>query len=87
MFGVEKFDCVIGNPPYIRQEAIKDQKSNLQKNYQVHESKADIYVYFMSVDIRFCAMGGSSPTSRATNTLAQAMASISAPSSLQTHRF
>ena len=40
------FDCVIGNPPYIRQEAIKDKKSNLQKNYQVHEGKADIYVYF-----------------------------------------
>ena len=40
------FDCVIGNPPYIRQEAIIDQKPNLQKNYQVHEGKADIYVYF-----------------------------------------
>ena len=40
------FDCVIGNPPYIRQESIKEQKSNLQKNYQVHEGKADIYVYF-----------------------------------------
>ena len=52
------FDCVIGNPPYIRQEAIKDQKSNLQKNYQVHESKADIYVYFYERGHQILREGG-----------------------------
>ena len=52
------FDCVIGNPPYIRQEAIKDQKSNLQKNYQVHEGKADIYVYFYERGYQILREGG-----------------------------
>ena len=52
------FDCVIGNPPYIRQEAIKDQKSNLQKNYQVHEGKADIYVYFYERGHQILREGG-----------------------------
>jgi len=48
MFGVtEGFDIVIGNPPYIRQEKIKDLKPRLQKqNYEVFTSKADIYVFF-----------------------------------------
>ena len=52
------FDCVIGNPPYIRQEAIIDQKSNLQKNYQVHGGKADIYVYFYERGHQILSNGG-----------------------------
>lgn len=34
MFGLSsRFDLVIGNPPYVRQEAIKDQKPALEKHY------------------------------------------------------
>jgi len=40
------FDIVIGNPPYIRQEKIKDIKPILQALYEVFESTSDIYTYF-----------------------------------------
>ncbi len=44
------FDCIIGNPPYIRQEQIKDIKPLLQKQYQdFYNSTADIYTYFFSL--------------------------------------
>ncbi|ADC89128.1 hypothetical protein Thal_0494 [Thermocrinis albus DSM 14484] len=48
MFGVEDgFDIVIGNPPYVRQERIKDLKPLLQRQgYQTFTSTADLYVYF-----------------------------------------
>jgi hypothetical protein len=41
------FDVVIGNPPYIRQEAIKDQKPFLQNNYVTYTGTADLYVFFV----------------------------------------
>ena len=41
------FDVVIGNPPYIRQEEIKDIKLYLKNNYAVFNSIADIYTYFI----------------------------------------
>ncbi|TDJ80130.1 DUF7149 domain-containing protein [Campylobacter volucris] len=40
------FDLVIGNPPYIRQEEIKELKNTLSKNYKVYKGTADIYTYF-----------------------------------------
>ncbi|WQX70984.1 class I SAM-dependent DNA methyltransferase [Helicobacter pylori] len=44
------FDCIIGNPPYIRQEHIKDLKPLLQKQYQdFYNSTADIYTYFFAL--------------------------------------
>ncbi|GAA9350223.1 class I SAM-dependent DNA methyltransferase [Helicobacter pylori] len=44
------FDCIIGNPPYIRQEQIKDLKPLLQKQYPVfYNSTADIYTYFFAL--------------------------------------
>jgi hypothetical protein len=48
MFGIEDgFDIVIENPPYIRQEDIKEQKPILQKaGYEVYNSTSDIYTYF-----------------------------------------
>jgi hypothetical protein len=41
------FDVVIGNPPYIRQEEIKDQKPFLQTNYVTYSGTADLYVFFV----------------------------------------
>ncbi|EKE91606.1 class I SAM-dependent DNA methyltransferase [Helicobacter pylori] len=47
------FDCIIGNPPYIRQEHIKDLKPLLQKQYQdFYNSTADIYTYFFALSFQ-----------------------------------
>ncbi len=47
------FDCIIGNPPYIRQEQIKDIKPLLAKQYQdFYNSTADIYTYFFALSYR-----------------------------------
>ncbi|GAA8360233.1 hypothetical protein HpBT206_07180 [Helicobacter pylori] len=44
------FDCIIGNPPYIRQEQIKEIKPLLQKQYpDFYNSTADIYTYFFAL--------------------------------------
>ena len=41
------FSIVIGNPPYIREEDIKEQKPVLQaQGYTVYAPRADLYVYF-----------------------------------------
>ena len=41
------FDVVIANPPYIRQESIRNLKPLLQKaGYEVYNSTSDIYTYF-----------------------------------------
>ncbi|GAA6901753.1 class I SAM-dependent DNA methyltransferase [Helicobacter pylori] len=44
------FDCIIGNPPYIRQEQIKPLKPLLEKQYKdFYNSSADIYTYFFAL--------------------------------------
>ncbi|GAA7378845.1 class I SAM-dependent DNA methyltransferase [Helicobacter pylori] len=44
------FDCIIGNPPYIRQEQIREIKPLLQKQYKdFYNSTADIYTYFFAL--------------------------------------
>ncbi|ELA3670160.1 Eco57I restriction-modification methylase domain-containing protein [Campylobacter jejuni] len=40
------FDLIIGNPPYIRQEELKELKPYLAKNYKVYKGTSDIYTYF-----------------------------------------
>lgn len=42
-----KFDAVIGNPPYVRQELLGEFKSYFQDHYQVYHGVADLYVYFI----------------------------------------
>ncbi|MGW8169486.1 MAG: Eco57I restriction-modification methylase domain-containing protein [Sulfurovaceae bacterium] len=51
-FEENSFDVVIGNPPYVRQEAIKDQKEALSQKYEVYTGTADLYVYFYELAIR-----------------------------------
>ena len=47
MFGVKSgFDVVIGNPPYVRQEKIKELKPSLKDQYDCYTGAADLYVYF-----------------------------------------
>ncbi|GAA7047637.1 class I SAM-dependent DNA methyltransferase [Helicobacter pylori] len=44
------FDCIIGNPPYIRQEQIREIKPLLEKQYpDFYNSTADIYTYFFAL--------------------------------------
>lgn len=40
------FDIIIGNPPYVRQESIKEIKPYLEQNYRVYTGVSDLYCYF-----------------------------------------
>ena len=40
------FDIVIGNPPYVRNEKIKEIKPYLENHYETYNGNADLYVYF-----------------------------------------
>ncbi len=53
-----KFDCVIGNPPYVRQESIKEQKAMLSQKYAVYNGTADLYVYFYELGVKCLREGG-----------------------------
>ncbi len=41
------FDIVIGNPPYVRQEALGPFKAYLEKNFKTYHGVADLYTYFI----------------------------------------
>ncbi|MDZ4845238.1 MAG: Eco57I restriction-modification methylase domain-containing protein [Chitinophagales bacterium] len=41
------FDVVIGNPPYVRQELLGEQKQYFESRYRVYHGMADLYSYFM----------------------------------------
>jgi len=57
-FDEGSFDVVIGNPPYVRQEAIKEQKEALSKIYEVFTGTADLYVYFYELGIKMLKPNG-----------------------------
>ena len=46
-YGMGGFDCVIGNPPYVRQELIGELKKYFESHYRVYQSSADLYTYFI----------------------------------------
>jgi len=52
------FDIVIGNPPYVRQEQIKELKPSLKKHYDCYSGTADLYVYFYERGIQLLKAGG-----------------------------
>ncbi|MCA2623774.1 MAG: class I SAM-dependent DNA methyltransferase [Microcystis sp. M20BS1] len=52
------FDVVIGNPPYIRQEEIKELKLTLQKSYQCYTGVADLFVYFYELGLNLLKSKG-----------------------------
>ena len=52
------FDVVIGNPPYIRQEEIKELKPTLQKSYQCYTGVADLFVYFYELGLNLLKSKG-----------------------------
>lgn len=53
------FNLVLANPPYVRQELIKDQKPTLKRVYGEHFSgTADLYVFFYLRALQLLAPGG-----------------------------
>jgi tRNA1(Val) A37 N6-methylase TrmN6 len=59
MFGIgDGFDIVIGNPPYVRMEQIKELKPDLKKQYECYTGRADLYVYFYEQAIKLLKNDG-----------------------------
>ena len=59
LFPGQRFDAVIGNPPYVRMELFKDQKAHLKERFQaVHEERADLYCYFFQLSAELLKEGG-----------------------------
>ena len=58
MFGIDGFDVVIGNPPYVRGEKIPD-KTRLRAAYgDFYRGTADLYTYFFRKGIDLLRPGG-----------------------------
>ncbi len=53
-----KFDVVVGNPPYVRQELFSSIKPYLQQNYSVYAGMADLYCYFYEKATQLLAPNG-----------------------------
>jgi adenine-specific DNA-methyltransferase len=53
------FDIAVANPPYVRQEQIKEQKPLLKPHYpEVFTGTADLYVYFYARSLQLLRPGG-----------------------------
>ncbi len=52
------FDIVIANPPYVRQEEIKELKATLQKQFECYTGMSDLYVYFFEKGVRLLRNSG-----------------------------
>ena len=52
------FDAVIGNPPYVRQESLKDSKGYFEKRFSVYHGVADLYAYFIEKGVSLLKQGG-----------------------------
>lgn len=58
VFAQGGFDVVIGNPPYVRQELIKEYAEYLKENYKSFSGKADLFVYFFEKSLNVLAYNG-----------------------------
>ena len=56
--GSAGFDCVVGNPPYVRMELIKPIKPFLKKHYSCHAERADLFIYFYERAVRLLRSNG-----------------------------
>src|SRR6266487_5332978 len=52
------FDVVIGNPPYVRQENLQEDKPFFQEHYEVYHGVADLFVYFFAQGLKLLRQGG-----------------------------
>jgi len=46
------FDVIIANPPYVRQEDIKELKPTLKKQFECYTGTSDLFVYFYEKGVR-----------------------------------
>ncbi|HZK61745.1 MAG TPA: N-6 DNA methylase, partial [Anaerovoracaceae bacterium] len=58
IFETGGFDAVIGNPPYVRQELLMEQKDYFKDHYEVYHGTADLYAYFIEKGISFLKDNG-----------------------------
>lgn len=58
IFAAGGFDVVLGNPPYVRQELLKELKPYLEKRFEVYNGVADLYAYFFERGIKLLRPGG-----------------------------
>ncbi|MDU6573193.1 MAG: N-6 DNA methylase [Gemella haemolysans] len=58
VFAKGGFDVVIGNPPYVKQERLKDVKHVLEEKYLTFMGTADLYCYFYELGINVLRSGG-----------------------------
>ncbi len=52
------FNILLGNPPYVRQEQIKELKPALQAEYECYTGVADLFVYFYERGFNLLKSGG-----------------------------
>jgi hypothetical protein len=52
------FDVVIGNPPYVRMEHLKEIKPYLAQHYVVADDRTDLYAYFFEKGVEVLKLGG-----------------------------
>jgi adenine-specific DNA-methyltransferase len=52
------FDVVIANPPYVRQEEIKEFKEALKRVFECYTGTADLFVYFYERAVKLLRSGG-----------------------------
>ncbi|HLP03763.1 MAG TPA: N-6 DNA methylase [Opitutaceae bacterium] len=52
------FDAVIGNPPYVRQESIKEQKAYFETHFASFDGTADLFIYFIEQGLKLLRPGG-----------------------------
>jgi hypothetical protein len=52
------FDIIIGNPPYVRQETLKEFKNYFKDDYAVYHGLADLYTYFIEKGVRLIKNDG-----------------------------
>lgn len=58
VFAAGGFDVVVGNPPYVRQEWIKEYKPHWEKEFESFASSADLFVYFYELAVKLLKPGG-----------------------------
>lgn len=52
------FDCILGNPPYIRMETFKNLKAYLKAVFACHDERSDLYAYFIERAHNMLRTGG-----------------------------
>ncbi|WP_110581518.1 Eco57I restriction-modification methylase domain-containing protein [Helicobacter cinaedi] len=58
MFGVESFDIVIGNPPYISSENMPQAIKDNRYIFKTAHKKTDIYVFFYEIGLKLLKQNG-----------------------------